>query len=169
VRQYLPGRRIVLLGFVRRTQGLLVASGNPKGIRGLSDLTRSDLAFVNRQRGAGTRVLLDHLLARDDIEPSSIRGYSQETYTHLTVAAAVAAGQVDCGMGIEAAAAQYGLGFLPIAEERYDLVVPEEHYRSPVFQPVLDVLADAGLQRAILALAGYRLPEIGQVLHVVGP
>jgi len=169
VRRYLPGRRVVLLGFIRRTQGLLVASGNPKGIRGLSDLTRADLAFVNRQRGAGTRVLLDHLLAQEGIDSASIRGYTQETYTHLTAAAAVAAGQVDCGMGIEAAAAQYGLGFLPIAEERYDLVVPEEHYRSPVFQPVLDVLADAGLHRAILALPGYALPEIGQVLHTVGP
>lgn len=168
IRQYLPGRTVNLVGFIRRTQGLLVASGNPKGIRDLNDLTRADLAFVNRQRGAGTRVLLDFLLRQAGIDATSIRGYTQETYTHLTVAAAVAAGQVDCGMGIEAAAAQYELGFLPLAEERYDLVVPEEHFRSPVFQPVLDVLADAALHRAILALPGYALPEIGQVLHVVG-
>jgi len=169
VRQYLPGRRVVLLGFVRRTQGLLVATGNPKGIRELSDLTRADVAFINRQRGAGTRLLFEHLLAQERIEPAAIRGYTQETYTHLTVAAAIASGQVDCGMGVEAAAAQYGLDFLPIAEERFDLVVPEDHFSSEVFQPVLDVLADGDLHRAILGLPGYRLPEIGQVLHVVGP
>ena len=169
VRQYLPGRRVILLGFIRRTQGLLVATGNPKGIRGLSDLTRADVAFINRQRGAGTRLLFEHLLAQERIEPAAIRGYTQETYTHLTVAAAIASGQVDCGMGVEAAAAQYGLDFLPIAEERFDLVVPEDHYRSEVFQPVLEVLADLHLHRAILALPGYRLPDIGRVLHVVGP
>jgi putative molybdopterin biosynthesis protein len=165
VRQYLPGQRIVVLGFVRRTQGLLVAAGNPKGIRGLSDLPRSDLSFINRQRGAGTRVLLDHLLAQAGIQADSIRGYTHETYTHLTVAAAVAAGQVDCGMAVEAAAAQYGLEFLPLAEERYDLIVPEEHYRSAVLAPMLDVLADASLQQAIRSLPGYSAPEIGQVLH----
>jgi putative molybdopterin biosynthesis protein len=169
VRQHLPGRKVVVLGFVRRTQGLLVAAGNPKGIRGLGDLTRPDLAFINRQRGAGTRVLLDHLLSQAGIQPGSIRGYTHETYTHLTVAAAVAAGQVDCGMAVEAAAAQYALEFLPLAEERYDLIVPEEHYRSAVLAPMLDVLADASLQRAIFSLPGYSAPEIGQVLHTTAP
>ncbi|MCJ7514178.1 MAG: molybdopterin biosynthesis protein [Anaerolineales bacterium] len=169
VRRYLPGRKVILLGFVRRTQGLILPYRNPKGLAGVADLCRPDITFVNRQRGAGTRLLLDHLLGQARIDSASIRGYTQETYTHLAVAASIAAGQADCGMGVEAAAAQFGLDFLPLAEERYDLVVPEEHYSSSLFQPVLEVLADAGLQAAIGALPGYALPEIGKVLHVIEP
>ncbi len=169
IRRYLSGRRVVLLGFVRRKQGLMLSPGNPMGISGLADLARPELTLINRQRGSGTRLLLDHLLTAAGIGAASIRGYTQETYTHLAAAAAVGAGQADCALGVEAAAAQFGLEFLPLAEERYDLVVPEDHYRGRLFQPVLDILAEAEMHSAIRRLPGYSIPEIGQVLDVIGP
>jgi putative molybdopterin biosynthesis protein len=167
VRKYLPNRPAILLGFVRRTQGLLVAPGNPKRVVGLADLASGDVKFVNRQRGAGTRLLLDHLLSREGIDSATICGYAQETYTHLAVAATVASGQADCGLGVEAAAHQFGLEFIPLAEERYDLIVPEEHYRSEALAPLLETLHDSALTNAIRELPGYSLPDIGKVIEVI--
>ena len=97
--RYLAGRQVVVVGLVGREQGLILARGNPKNVRGLADLARSDVAFINRQRGSGTRLLLDYHLQREGLSPAAIRGYEREEYTHLTVAAAVASGRVDCALG----------------------------------------------------------------------
>ena len=112
-----------MVRLVHRDQGLLVAPGNPLGLTGLADLTRPELRYVNRQRGAGTRVLLDHELGRLGVDPTTISGYSREEHTHLGVAAAVAAGRADTGLGIQAAARAFGLDFVPVAREPYDLVL----------------------------------------------
>ncbi|MEW6567892.1 MAG: molybdopterin biosynthesis protein [Chloroflexota bacterium] len=161
--RYLPGVPVVLVTLVGRQQGLVVPSGNPKGIRTLSDLARPDVTFVNRQRGAGTRVLLDYHLAQLGIGPESIRGYPTEEYTHLAVAAAVASGRADCGLGIRAAAAALGLDFIPLFEERYDLAIPRQHYTSPLLQPLLEVLNDPRFRQAVAALPGYDVSRTGTV------
>ena len=169
VDRYLPGREVVVLGLVRREQGLILAQGNPKNVRGLADLTRSDIGFINRQRGSGTRLLLDYHLKREGLPPESIRGYDREEFTHLTVAAAVASGRVDCALGIHAAAEALGLGFLPLFQERYDLVIPREHYDSPKLAPLLQVLETREFREAVAALPGYDVAPMGKVIAVRPP
>ena len=164
IRRYLPGVPVVVLGMVEREQGLMVLPGNPKGIRGLEDLTRPDVTFVNRQRGAGTRVLLDYHLARLGIQPEQVKGYEQEEFTHLAVAAAVSAGRADCGLGIPAAAQALGLDFVPLFHEEYDLVIPREHYESPLLAPLYDVLADDGFRQMVMRLPGYNVENMGRIL-----
>ena len=119
----LPGREVAVVRLVHREQGLIVAPGNPTGTTGIEDVAERGLRYVNRQRGAGTRMLLDHELARHGIEPEAIDGYAREEHTHLAVAAAVAAGRADCGLGVLAAARAFGLDFVPVAREPYDLVL----------------------------------------------
>ncbi|GAB4144392.1 MAG: molybdopterin biosynthesis protein [Candidatus Promineifilaceae bacterium] len=161
VRQYLPGVAVKLVTLVGRAQGLLVRRGNPLDIRGLADLTRPDVQFVNRQRGAGTRVLLDYHLAQLGLAAADIAGYEQEEYTHLAVAAAVASGRADCGLGIAAAAAALELEFIPLFAERYDLVIPREHYDSPLLAPLLDLLHSQRLRQMVAALPGYDVSGMG--------
>jgi len=146
--------------FAHREQGLLVAPGNPLGIGGLDDLPR--VRYVNRQRGAGTRVLLDYELGRRGISPEQVQGYEREEYTHLAVAAAVASGSADCGMGIRAAALALGLDFIPVAHERYDLVLREEAASLPMVQHVLALLEDAEFRAAVAAQPGYDVSEMGR-------
>jgi putative molybdopterin biosynthesis protein len=140
---------------VKRKQGLLVAPENPKSIVDLGDLAREDIRISNRQRGAGTRVLLDFHLERMGIAADQIRGYNQGEYTHLGVAAAVASGRADCGLGIAAAARALDLDFIPLFEERYDLVIPVEYYESELLGPLLEVLADRQFRQAVAQLPGY--------------
>jgi molybdate-binding protein/predicted nucleic acid-binding protein len=160
------GVRVVLLGFVEREQGLIVARGNPKGIQGLADLRRPDVLFVNRQRGAGTRVLLDYHLARSRIAPDQVRGYERQEPTHTAVAMAVAEGAADCGLGILAAARALDLEFVPLFHERFDLVIPVEHYESALLQPLLEVLRrqDQEFVQQVTALGGYATGLMGKVL-----
>ncbi len=164
IRRYLPEVPVRVITLVGREQGLMVRAGNPKGLRGLEDLRRADVSFVNRQRGAGTRMLLDYHLQRLNIEPAQVRGYDQEEYTHLSVAAAVAAGRADCGLGIPAAAQALGLDFIPLFQERYDLVIPVAHYESALLQPLLALLHEAEFRRAVAALPGYDVSAMGQVV-----
>ncbi|HEX6304288.1 MAG TPA: molybdopterin biosynthesis protein [Anaerolineales bacterium] len=164
IRQYLPGTPVKLLSLVGRTQGLLVPEGNPKEIKSLDDLARSNVNFVNRQRGAGTRVLLDYHLDLRGIDAGSIKGYNQEEYTHLAVAAAVASGRADCGLGIAAAAQALNLDFVPLFDERYDLVIPEEHYHSDLLAPLFEVLEDAAFRRAVVSLPGYDISVMGALV-----
>jgi putative molybdopterin biosynthesis protein len=120
----------VLLGFLNRTQGLIVPKGNPQGLAQLEDLLRDDVVFVNRQRGAGTRVLLDYELKKGAINPRQIQGYERTEYTHLAVAAAVKSGAATAGLGILAAARALDLDFAPLFDERYDLVIPSNITRG---------------------------------------
>jgi putative molybdopterin biosynthesis protein len=161
------GVRVVVLGFVNRVQGLIVPKGNPKGVTALADLLRPDLVFVNRQRGAGTRVLLDYELKRRQINPRQIQGYERQEYTHLAVAAAVKSGAADCGLGIMAAARALDLDFVPLLTERYDLIIPVEYYESALLQPLLTLIrsdAAQSFQQAVMALGGYETQQTGQVL-----
>lgn len=168
IQRLLPGRPAVLVNLVYRQQGLLVAKGNPKNIRGVRDLARPDVTFVNRQRGAGTRVLLDYLLRQEGLDPSGIRGYQREEYTHMAVAAAVASGAADTGMGILAAARALDLDFIPVGEERYDLCVAGEYWHTPYIQRLLAVMADPAFQGAVRALGGYDLRDCGRVMWSCG-
>jgi putative molybdopterin biosynthesis protein len=162
VREYLPELPVQLITLVHRDQGLIVAPGNPKGLSGLADLARPDVQFINRQRGAGTRLLLDYHLRRLGIDPGAVRGYAREEYTHLAVAAAVASGAADCALGIRAAARALGLDFLPLERERFDLVIPGEHLAGEAVQALLALLADSEFRAAVAALPGYDVAAMGQ-------
>ena len=166
VRRYLPGRRVALVTLTARQQGLIVPRGNPKAVRSLEDLARPDVRFVNRQRGAGTRILLDYHLERLGLTPRQVQGYTQEEYTHLAVAAAVASGRADVGLGIAAAAQALGLDFIPLFTEMYELVVPAEHYASEVLAPLWEVLADDAFRAAVAGLPGYDPAPMGRVRWV---
>ena len=168
IRQLLndAGIHVVLLGFVNRTQGLMVPKGNPKRIETLAHLLRPDVVFINRQRGAGTRVLLDYELKLLGLSPRAIIGYDRQEYTHLAVAAAVKSGAADCGLGILAAARALDLDFVPLLDERYDLVIPTAHYDSPLLAPLLALIRDraSGFAAMVEALGGYGTVQMGQVL-----
>jgi putative molybdopterin biosynthesis protein len=164
IRQYLPDVPVRLISLVHREQGLMVKRGNPKGIKSLGDLTRPEVRFVNRQRGAGTRVLLDYQLSLLGIHASQILGYNQEEYTHLSVAAAVASGRADCGLGIPAAAQALDLDFIPLFHERYDLVIPVEFAQSPLLVPLFDVIGGASFKDAVSALPGYDVTDMGKLV-----
>jgi putative molybdopterin biosynthesis protein len=165
VAKYLPGVPSVLVNLVYREQGLMVARGNPKGITGLTDLAREDIRYVNRQRGAGTRVLLDYHLGLLGIFPDQVHGYAREEYTHLAVAVAVQSGAADCGMGIAAAANALGLDFLPFAKERYDLVIPRIHYESELLRPLLEIIRGPLFRESVMALPGYDTSDMGRVMR----
>jgi len=162
VQQYLPGQKVRILGWVNRVQGLLVAKRNPKNIEGLQDLIREDVMFVNRQRGAGTRILLDYQLGLLGISPMQIRGYDQEEYTHLAVAAAVASGRADCGLGIAAAAVALDLDFIPLFEEEYDLIIPAIYAEDNLLRPLFDLAADGSFRAAVGQLPGYDISRMGR-------
>jgi putative molybdopterin biosynthesis protein len=142
----------------------MVLKGNPKHIHRLEDLARREVAFINRQRGAGTRVLLDYHLGILGISNDLIQGYQQEEYTHLSLAAAVASGRADCGLGIAAAAQALDLDFIPLFEERYDLVIPLEYYKSLLLAPLLELLGKNEFRRAVEALPGYDTAQMGSLV-----
>lgn len=165
-RRYLPGEVVALVTLVGRQQGWIVPAGNPHNLRDWADVVAQPLRFVNRQRGAGTRVLLDYELGRQGLDPARIDGYEREEYTHLAVAAAVASGTADVGLGIAAAARALQLDFVPLAQERYDLVMTRAMYESAAMQPLLALLADEAFKTAVAALPGYDVAAMGQVQFV---
>lgn len=164
IRQYMPGIPVKVVALVGRDQGLIVKKRNPKGINNLKDLTSPTIQFVNRQRGAGTRVLLDYHLGQLNIPPETIPGYNQEEYTHLGVASAVASGRADCGMGIAAAAQALDLDFIPLFQERYDLVVPKRFAEDELLAPLFDLLADLRFRESVATLNGYDVSVMGTVI-----
>ena len=164
IRRFLKGREVVVVNLAHRIQGLILPKGNPKGIRALEDLAREDVAFLNRQRGSGTRLLLDYKLRELDIEAEDIRGYGREEYTHLAVAAAVAGGRADVGLGILSAANAMGLDFIPLLSEQYDLVIPSEYYAGEPVQFVLEIIRDDSFRAEVDALGGYDTSSMGQVV-----
>lgn len=161
--KYLPEMKLIGLSLVRREQGFMVAKGNPLNLKTLHDLTRPGVRFINRQRGSGTRVLLDWLLSREQIDPNAIFGYETEEYTHLAVAAAVSAGSVDAGIGIFAAAAALDLDFIPIGSEWYDLIIPADIFDSAMICALREVLADESFKQEIVGLGGYSVEETGSI------
>jgi len=162
VRQVLAGRDAAVVRLVRREQGLIVARGNPLGLEGVADLGQKNLRYVNRQRGSGTRALLDYDLGRLGIDTSSLLGYEREECTHLAVAASVAAGRADAGLGVLAAARALGLGFVPVAREPYDLVLAHATLEDAVLRPFWELLASTDFRSAVEALGGYDTTEMGK-------
>jgi putative molybdopterin biosynthesis protein len=158
----LPDHDDAVIRLVHREQGLIVAAGNPTKITGIEDVAGRGLRYVNRQRGAGTRVLLDHELAQHGVSPEAIQGYEREEHTHLAVAAAVAAGRADCGLGVLAAARAFDLGFVPVAKEPYDLVLLKESVEDELLAPLLELLSSTDFREAVKGLGGYDTAEMGR-------
>ena len=151
---------------VGRTQGLMVAPGNPLGLTGFRDISRPGIRYVNRQKGSGTRILADYLCRREGVDPAGVYGYDREEFTHTAVAAQIAGGTADAGMGIYSAAQIYGLDFLPVCVEQYDLIIPDYAWDTPMIRRVLDILAGPEFRARLEQLGGYTLDQPGRVRHV---
>jgi molybdate transport repressor ModE-like protein len=164
--EILHPRRHRLVRFAERSQGLMLAKGNPKRVRGLADLGAKRLRFVNRQRGSGTRVLLDAMLGEQGVPASDIRGYGTEEFTHLAVAATVASGRADAGFGVEAAAARFGLEFLPLRRERYWFALRARDQSSAALRGFLDALRGRDLRRLARQFAGYDVRAAGELCEL---
>jgi putative molybdopterin biosynthesis protein len=167
-RRYLDARRHRLVGLATRTQGLMLAPGNPKGIASLADLARDGVRIVNRQRGSGSRVEFDQLLSGAGIDAQAIAGYQDEEFTHLAVAATVAGGRADAGYGIRAAAAEYGLEFVPLLAERYYLACRRDALAREPLAGLLALLRAAEFRELLGALPGYGDAITGRVFTVDG-
>ncbi len=164
IRQYLKGIDIRVIHLVYREQGLIVRKGNPKGITGLRDLTRQEVTFINRQKGSGTRILLDHTLETLSLKPGDIRGYEKEEYTHIAVASAVAGGIVDAGLGILPAAKAMNLDFVPVAKERYDLIIPSIFFEDEKIRKVIEVIRSNEFKGLVSQMGGYDVSKTGEEL-----
>jgi putative molybdopterin biosynthesis protein len=164
VRQELAGRPVLVVTFSRWQQGLIVARGNPKGIVSPVDLARPEVTLVNRDLGSGSRTLLDVWLRQVDIAPHLVRGYGREVSSHLAVAEAVASGGADTGPGILAVARTAGLDFIPLQEERYDLVIPLAFLNTAPVQALLDIAVSPRFQEELVALGGYDGSQTGTVV-----
>lgn len=161
IRRYFPNGGVSLVECVGRTQGLMLAKGNPLQIRKLEDLSREGLRYVNRQKGSGTRILIDYLCRTKGINTEEIYGYDREEFTHTSVAAQIAAGTADAGMGIWSAARLYDLDFLPVCIEQYDLLIPDEAMDTLMVQKLLEVLRSDAFRKRLEELGGYRLEHPG--------
>ena len=164
IKKYLPDIRVRLVNLVYRDQGLIVPPGNPKAVKGIADLGREEIAFINRQAGSGTRILLDYRLKQLGIDPANISGYENEEYTHMAVAVAVLSGAADVGLGIYAAAKALKLDFIPVVTEQYDLVIPEVYFESQNVQVLLATINTTAFKKRVEALGGYSTEKTGEII-----
>ncbi len=164
IKRILPGREMNVVNLVFRVQGLMFTRGNPMNITGLQDLSRPDITFINRQRGSGTRILLDMHLKQQKLNPDTIKGYEIEVDNHLAVGLAIVQGKAEAGLGIEAAAKSCGLDFLPLFRERYDLVIPANTYHSEKLSPLLRIINSKEFKRIVNEIEGYDTSQTGSVL-----
>ena len=169
IKRYLKGIGISLFRLVLREQGLIIQKNNPKGIKGITDLVRDDISFVNRQPGSGTRILFDYTIASSGIKPESIKGYANETFTHMSVAVDILSVAADCGMAIYAAAKALDLDFIPIGTEQYDLVIPTDNLSDMNMQALLATIRSQGFRDRVTALGGYDPARSGELLMEIGP
>jgi putative molybdopterin biosynthesis protein len=168
IKRLLSDKKIILINLVFREQGLLVLKGNPKNIKGFEDLTRDDVIFVNRQAGAGTRLLTDKCLRELGISPKEVKGYEREEYTHMGVASAVLTGVADTGLAILASAVALGLDFTPVAKERYDLAIPHEFFQTEMIQYLMKIIReDAEFKEMVVRLGGYDISNMGKVMYAM--
>jgi putative molybdopterin biosynthesis protein len=165
IRKAIPEVPLALVHLAQREQGILVARDNPKAITALKDLARAGVRFANRQSGSGTRVLLDHELKKRDIDPAAITGYEREEFTHMAVGVAIASGLADAGLGVRAAATALGLGFIPVADEEYDLVVARSFFESNRGAKLMQIIRSVAFKRAVTALGGYDPERAGELLY----
>ena len=164
INKYVTNTSVRVIALAMREQGLIVRKGNPKNIKSLHDLVRPEIMFINRQKGAGTRILLDYSITADNILSDQIKGYGQEEYTHIGVAAGVASGRADCGLGIAAVSMTYELDFIPLFKERYDLIIDQRFSNSELLQPLYDVLEDSDFKKSISELKGYDIEIMGKIM-----
>ncbi|MFC1815407.1 substrate-binding domain-containing protein [Thermodesulfobacteriota bacterium] len=159
-----PPKGVRLVQLVFRDQGLIVAPGNPKNIKGIEDIVRDDITFINRQGGSGTRILLDYRLKQLDLNPAEINGYETEEFTHMSVAVAVLSGTVDVGLGICAAARALNLDFVPVVTEQYDLVIPQMYFDSENIRVLLETINTKKFKKRVDKLGGYSTEKTGDIL-----
>lgn len=157
-------QELILINLLYRDQGFILPKGNPKSVQQVEDIVKQNLLMINRQKGAGTRVLFDHLLRTKGIDPGVIRGYTREEFSHLGVAASVKSGSADVGIGIKSAALVYNLDFVSIGEERYDLLMDKNFYTSLKGQILLDIIQSAGFQKQVENLGGYSTRDAGKII-----
>ena len=168
LQKYLPGENVILINLVKRQQGLIIKPGNPLNIKGIEDLTRPEVRFINRQKGAGTRVLLDYLLSRKNISASQINGYNREEYTHLAIAAAVKNDGCDTGLAIYGSAKVMNLDFIPIEMERYDLCILPDLLSSQQLNSLLSAIHSPRFGSMATSFGGYELELSGQTIYKCG-
>ncbi|WPC43669.1 molybdopterin biosynthesis protein [Clostridium sp. JS66] len=166
INKYLKNKNIVLVKGVKRIQGLMVQKGNPLALKNISDISEKNVRFVNRQRGAGTRLLLDYYLKKLHISPEQINGYEREEFTHLSVAAAVANGDVDCGLGVYSAADMMGLDFIPVCNEEYDFAVPVQYLELYIIKELLRVMKSSEFLKKLDELGGYDYSDICNIVYI---
>ncbi len=164
LQEHLKDVPVMTVRLVDREQGLIVLPGNPKGITTVEGLYKPDVRFINRQRGSGTRVLLDYLLAEKGLVPRNMTGYDEEEYTHMNVAVAVVSGRADAGLGVRSAANALGLDFIPIGSEEYDLVIPLQYAEDERILALLEVIRSEDFARRVDAMGGYGIEKTGQVI-----
>lgn len=164
IKKYFPKEKIAIIKGVKREQGIMTAPKNPKNIEGLKDLTRDDIVFVNRQKGAGTRILTDYLLKRQNIDIHEIIGYQREMTTHTSAAAAVESFSADATVGIYSAAKHFGLNFISIGYEEYDFAIPEKYIHTDMAKRFIDCLKSDEFKKELLRLGGYEAPCIGSII-----
>ena len=162
--KYLPDTPVKLIHLVQRDQGLIVRPGNPKEIHGIEDLARKDVRFINRQKGSGTRILLDYKLGQLGIKADDINGYQNEEFTHMAVAVSVLSGSEDAGLGIYAAARALDLSFIPVVTEQYDLVIPLKYFETKPVQILLEIINSAAFKQRVEALGGYSTERTGEAI-----
>jgi putative molybdopterin biosynthesis protein len=166
IKKFLPDVPLQLINLTYREQGLLVPRGNPLDIKGFQDLARREVRFINRQRGAGTRLLTDIHLGRLGINPEQVNGYEREEYTHMNVASAIASNNVDTGLAIRAAAVALDLDFIPVAQERYDIILPKAFLHDPKVIALLQTIREnEEFRRTVAGLGGYDLRDCGMVIY----
>ena len=166
IKRFLANTPLQLINLTYREQGLLVPRGNPLDIKGFADLKRPDIRFINRQRGAGTRLLTDMHLNRLNIGPDQVKGYDREEFTHMNIASAVASNNADTGLAIRAAAVALDLDFIPVAEERYDLILPKEFLDDARVTALLQTIREnEEFRRTVAGLGGYDLRDSGRIIY----
>ena len=168
IEKYLKGIKVSVFNLVLRDQGLMMPKGNPKNINGIDDLIRDDVIFVNRQAGSGTRILFDYKLKQSGYDPSQIKGYDHEEYTHMAVAVDVLSGAADCGMGIYAAAKALDLDFITMVREQYDLIIPSSHLENQNIQELIATIRSGGFRERVNALGGYDPGKSGKLWVELG-
>jgi len=165
INKYLKNIKLNLINLVIREQGLIIQKSNPKNIRSIEDISRKDISFINRQAGSGTRILLDYKLKKANIDPDIINGYESEEYTHMAVAASIASGSADMGLGILSAARALDLDFIPVISEQYDLIIPDDIFKSKNIQLLLKIIRSDTFKKRVISLGGYNTQKTGLIIY----
>jgi putative molybdopterin biosynthesis protein len=166
IKKYLGNKDISLIKGVNRIQGIMVPKDNPLNIKSLKDIVSRDIRFINRQRGSGTRLFLDFNLKKLNINPKDINGYEREEYTHLGVAAAIAAKDADCGLGVYSAAILMGLNFIPLGNEEYDFAIPKDFLKLDIIKEFIEIIKSSNFKRELDILGGYDYTNIGKIIDI---